>query len=329
MMRRAFLKRCQWFFMKANLEEIGHDYFNKPLKEVELKSIVQVLPNTPVPQAIKMMKDGGIGAIFISENDRLLGVLSEADLLYKMQPGKDWTEKLVQEVMTVNPLSVDIEQHNLSHCMQLCSRYRIHHLPVLKNGSPLYMISILDIMGLIREIFPKSIKEKGVVDELIKFDVEACIEGFDLPAKSKGQVSGRLFLTPLKRLVYNQPIFLDHQVPLSEVMLTLQGKKRGTCLIMEYETRLKGVVTERDLLFKLFEDAPDRFNPGLEVKDFMAPTPHLFFTKNHFAHAINYMVENGHGTIILVDKDNFPVGLVSHLEIFQFITDYIFAKDKA
>lgn len=111
------------------------------------RQAVTLPPTATVDEAIQVMLRHDIGAVLIVEKDgRLAGIFSERDLLTKVaRPDMEQTQRPVRDFMTANPESVrptDTLAFVL-HKMD-CGGYR--HLPVLKDGQPLGMISVRDML---------------------------------------------------------------------------------------------------------------------------------------------------------------------------------------
>jgi CBS domain-containing protein len=106
------------------------------------------LPATAtVKQAIEIMLSHNIGAVLIVDDaGRLLGIFSERDLLTKVaDPVFDHSARPVKDFMTANPETVRPTDTLAFVFHQMdCGGYR--HLPVLKDGQPLGMISVRDML---------------------------------------------------------------------------------------------------------------------------------------------------------------------------------------
>ena len=71
---------------------------------------IGVKPDEKVVVALQLMRDNRVRAILVMEDDKLMGILTQGDCAIKvLLPGLDAKQVAVQEVMTVNPVTVKLE----------------------------------------------------------------------------------------------------------------------------------------------------------------------------------------------------------------------------
>jgi CBS domain-containing protein len=108
-----------------------------------------VSPDVTVFEAIQMMSDKNVGALLVTEHDRLIGVVSERDYTRKVAlKGKSSKELKVREIISDRVLSVT-PQHTIEECMRLMTENRVRHLPVLDGQKIAGVISIGDLVNWI------------------------------------------------------------------------------------------------------------------------------------------------------------------------------------
>jgi len=106
-------------------------------------------PDTIVFEAIAVMAEHGIGALPVTENGRLVGILSERDYTRKVAL-KDRASKStrVSEIMTWPVITVG-PSTSVDECLRRMSGHGIRHLPVLEGDRLVGMISSQDLMRCI------------------------------------------------------------------------------------------------------------------------------------------------------------------------------------
>ena len=109
-------------------------------------SIASCSTGETVREAAQMLAERRIGALPVFESGRIAGIFSERDLLYCIaREGAAVLERQVGEVMTAPAITVDADTSVLD-ALQLMTRRRIRHLPVVQNEQVLGFISIGDLV---------------------------------------------------------------------------------------------------------------------------------------------------------------------------------------
>jgi len=102
--------------------------------------------STLVWDAIKLMTEKGVGALLVTDKDKLVGIVSERDYLRKVAlMGRSSQSTEVKDIMTAGPITVTPDE-SMELCMELMTAKRIRHLPVVAEGKILGMLSIRDLL---------------------------------------------------------------------------------------------------------------------------------------------------------------------------------------
>ncbi len=120
-----------------------------------------VSPNISVYEAIKVMGEHNIGSVLVMDGETLAGILTERDYARKVVlHDKSSKDTMVSEIMTpAERLIAVTEESTIEECMQKMSGRKIRHLPVLRDGVPVTVISIGDVVSTIIEEQQFTIKE--------------------------------------------------------------------------------------------------------------------------------------------------------------------------
>ena len=108
-----------------------------------------IAPDATVFEAIKMMSDKNVGALLVTDKEKLVGIISERDYTRKVAlKGKSSKELKVREIISGDVMKVT-PQHTIEHCMRLMTEHRVRHLPVLEGERIVGVVSIGDLVNWI------------------------------------------------------------------------------------------------------------------------------------------------------------------------------------
>ncbi len=103
-----------------------------------------------IREVANLMYQNGVGSVMIVDDGGvLIGIVTERDLVKAVATGKVADDKEVQTIMTRNPVTIspDASAHDALKKMR---EYNVRHLPVIdKNGKPLGMVSVRDLLDAI------------------------------------------------------------------------------------------------------------------------------------------------------------------------------------
>jgi len=117
------------------------------VKEAMHKGVDWVSPDTPVTELAKLMRQHDIGAIPIGENDRLIGMVTDRDIVCKglAQDGFDPRRATAREVMTPG-IHCCREDDDLAKAVRHMETLQVRRLPVInKNKRMIGMLSLGDV----------------------------------------------------------------------------------------------------------------------------------------------------------------------------------------
>jgi CBS domain-containing protein len=109
--------------------------------------IVSVGADTLVRDAVALLAEKRIGALPVLEGDRVVGIMSERDVIYCLRSdGAAMLDWPVSRVMTAPAITIERRVSALAALSQMTKR-RIRHLPVVENDRLIGFVSIGDLVA--------------------------------------------------------------------------------------------------------------------------------------------------------------------------------------
>jgi len=116
------------------------------LLEKKGSQIWHIGPEDTVFEALKVMGDKGVGALCVTLDEELVGIISERDYARKViLKGRISRETKVKDIMTRHVFHTHPEQ-SIEECLVLMNEKRIRHLPVVDDTKMVGMISTGDVV---------------------------------------------------------------------------------------------------------------------------------------------------------------------------------------
>ena len=114
----------------------------KQLKDVMTPDVVVISPDSTIAEAAKQMRDGDFGLLPVGENDRMIGAISDRDIVIRaVAEGLDGSTT-VREVMTEG-IRWCFEDQSIDEAATLMSEHQIRRLPIINREKRLVGIVAL------------------------------------------------------------------------------------------------------------------------------------------------------------------------------------------
>jgi CBS domain-containing protein len=108
-------------------------------------------PQSTVYDAIGLMGEKNIGALIVVDGGEVVGVLSERDYSRKVVlQGRTSRDTLVGEILSRPAITVT-HGDSIETCLQLMTKRRIRHLPVVENGQLNGLVSMGDLVNWVMQ----------------------------------------------------------------------------------------------------------------------------------------------------------------------------------
>jgi len=116
--------------------------FDEPVRSVmQRRKALKAAPETLVSKAAKLMAARNVGAIMVIEAGRLVGILTERDVVFRVVArGLDAQATRLADVMTREPHTVDADKP-FGYALLVMQEKGFRHLPVIQDNKPVGIVS--------------------------------------------------------------------------------------------------------------------------------------------------------------------------------------------
>jgi len=114
---------------------------------------ITISGNKTLRDAAKIMAKEHVGSLLVKENDKIVGILTEQDIVRKGVAGTGNTAlKKVKEVMETN-LTTTTPDEDIFEALRIMRDYNIRHLPVMHNGKFVGLVTLKDILKIEPDLY--------------------------------------------------------------------------------------------------------------------------------------------------------------------------------
>ncbi|MDP1949326.1 MAG: CBS domain-containing protein [Nitrospirota bacterium] len=110
------------------------------------KDLVTVDTGTSVIEAAKLMKACNVGSVLISHEGRVIGIVTESDIVRKFVGSDRGPYFIPVEDIMSSPIVGIEERCFLTEAADLMDRHQTRHLGVTKGGSVVGILSVRDLL---------------------------------------------------------------------------------------------------------------------------------------------------------------------------------------
>ncbi len=125
-----------------------------PLSAVSVKETPTVAPGDPVHHAIHLMQRRGAECVLVKSEDKIVGILTEHDILMKAASEKvDLNAVAVRDMMTPDPVILR-DEDTLAVALHKMSVGGFRHIPIVTPKADALVVSIQDVFRHISRFIP-------------------------------------------------------------------------------------------------------------------------------------------------------------------------------
>ncbi len=122
---------------------------------VPREKFITIERDTDAQTAARIMRDRGIGSLFVTNGKEIVGILTDTDMVRRVvAAGVDALTTTAEKIMSAPILTIE-EDKTLLDVSDLMANTHIRHLGVTQGGKLVGMISVRDILVLLTNLRKK------------------------------------------------------------------------------------------------------------------------------------------------------------------------------
>jgi CBS domain-containing protein len=116
------------------------------VKDIMHKGAVWVSPETPVSEIARKMRDGDIGAMPVRENNRLIGMVTDRDIVCRVLAAEKDAGTLTAGAVMSKPIITCREDDEIRYAASIMEANHVRRLPVVDEHEQMVgMLSVSDL----------------------------------------------------------------------------------------------------------------------------------------------------------------------------------------
>jgi CBS domain-containing protein len=125
------------------------------------QTLQKVSPQDTVRAAAKLMREKRIAAVLVMEDERLVGIVTERDMTARVIAiGRDPETSTCGDIMTKNPDTLSPDD-TASDAIGMMRERNYRHLPVVKDGRVVGMVSVRDLYAVYNNELEQDLKDRN------------------------------------------------------------------------------------------------------------------------------------------------------------------------
>jgi acetoin utilization protein AcuB len=188
---------------------------------------ITLFPDTLMPKAARIMLENKITALPVIEDGRLVGILTNSDLLRFILAEYPGLKKkiLVKNYMTDEVVTID-EETTLLESHRLMGTKRIRSLPVVKEGQLVGLVTRTDLMSS---------------------------DPSRLASRQNQEISLKILTQPVKKVMSSPVLTISPDAELTEAAQILLDHKIHALVVLNEQKQIAGILTESDLFLMVVQ----------------------------------------------------------------------------
>ena len=135
---------------------IGNVLRSRKIRQLDLPKFWVVDAKTSLAETIEIMQKNGVGAVLVSDQQRLSGIFTERDVIFTRRQ-KAETSRPVRDFMTANPATLHPDD-SVFDAIQLMDGHHHRNVPLVEaNGDLVGTLPVATLIDFLAESFPQEV----------------------------------------------------------------------------------------------------------------------------------------------------------------------------
>ena len=119
------------------------------------EKFVTVPRDTDARTAARIMRDRGIGSLFVTNDREIIGIITDTDMVRRVvAAGADAIKTTVEQIMSAPIMTIE-ESKTLLDANDLMAQSHLRHLGVTRDGKLVGVISVRDLVVFLTNLLRK------------------------------------------------------------------------------------------------------------------------------------------------------------------------------
>ncbi len=154
------------------------------VSEIMTKKPVVVTPDTSVVECSRIMKENDVSSIAVKEGTRIVGIITEKDIIRRAIANKKELDTPIKEVMSRELVRIGPEE-DIYNALLIMNQENIRRLPVVSRGELIGLLTDKDILKIQPSLFEITASKFKIKEEKEKL----ALNGICSRCESRGPVS--------------------------------------------------------------------------------------------------------------------------------------------
>ena len=134
---------------------------------IEKRKVLAAPLSATVVDAARLMKRHHLSALMVVDGEKLAGIFTERDALFRViAEGRNPKTTQLHTVMTADPHTIGPDKP-FAHALLMMHEGGFRHVPIVRNGRPVGMVSARDALALEVKEFESELERRERIGETL------------------------------------------------------------------------------------------------------------------------------------------------------------------